>query len=287
MRQLPIYTIFLSLACVAVHADDLLVVEAQAKLIAEVRVPALETGVLDHLGVREGDVVTVDQDLGHLNTDLLEQQLRLAKLDQQLADQRKENDVDLRFNRKSFEVTEAELRRATDAIERVSNSVSASEYDQLRLQSQKAELSVEQAINEKRVADITAEIAKEKTAVAFKRVQRCHLRSPIDGVVVELLARPGEWLNPGDSVMRIVRMDRLYVETFVDGAKYGQNLRGKKATFHTVLPGGTEQTFQGTVFFVSPEVHPVTGKISVVAEIQNQNLALRPGARGTLRVLQN
>lgn len=258
--------------------------DAQVKIVEEIRIPARETGVLEDLQVRQGDLVAMGQVVGKLNTDVLQQQWELAKLDLDLAEQRRDNDIDLRFNRKSQEVAEAALNRAADAIDRIRKSVSATEFDQLRLQAEKAELSVEQAANDRALATIAARIEMQKTRLAQIRLERCSLRSPIDGMVVEMIARKGEWLNPGDPVMRIVRMDRLYVETFVSGQEYGPSLKGKPAFFEVPVPGKESVVFSGSIFFVSPEVHPVTGKIVVIAEIENEQLLLRPGVRGKLLV---
>ena len=85
--------------------------------------------------------------------------------------------------------------------------------------------------------------------------------------------------------MRIIKINPLRVEAFVDGSKYGANLYGRPARLTAHLPPGDRVAeFHGRVVFVSPEVQPVNGQVRVWAEVENRDLQLRPGTRGTLTI---
>jgi len=269
--------------------------DAQVKLIQQVNVPARETGVLIERNVREGQLVSKGETLAQIDSELLDMEYELAKHELQMAQLQRQNDVDLRFNRKASEVAIAEWKRANEAIRVVPNAISKTEQDQLQLQVEKASLSVEQAGRDLQSAAIRESVEKQRMAIAQLRADRCQIRSPIDGMVVELIARSGEWVNPGEPILRIVQMDRLHVEAFVDWSRYGAGLKESAVTFTTSsqFSIGTSgsigtraegPTFKGVVSFVSPEVHPVTGKIRVVADVENPDMTLRPGTRGTLRI---
>ena len=68
-----------------------------------------------------------------------------AKIEMDIAKANAENDLGVRFARKSREVVEAELRRSTEALNRYANSISASEMDHLRLLVEKSKVEIEQA----------------------------------------------------------------------------------------------------------------------------------------------
>ena len=54
----------------------------------------------------------------------------------------------------------------------------------------------------------------------------------------------------------------------------------------TTLPGSAaEAEFAGKLVFVNPEISPVNGQMRVWAEIENHDLKLRPGLRGSLTIL--
>ena len=104
-------------------------------------------------------------------------------------------------------------------------------------------------------------------------------------MVVELLANRGEWLHPGDPVLRIVNLDRLRVEAYIDGRKFGSELLGCQVQFNVILPpGDCEESFTGRISFVSPELQPVTGQARIWAEVENRDMKLRPGEHGKLTV---
>ena len=48
------------------------------------------------------------------------------------------------------------------------------------------------------------------------------IKSRLNGVVVKRNKHEGEWVQPGETVMRIIQMDRLRVEGDIDGNKYSR-----------------------------------------------------------------
>jgi multidrug efflux pump subunit AcrA (membrane-fusion protein) len=96
--------------------------------------------------------------------------------------------------------------------------------------------------------------------------------------------RAGEWVAPGETLVRIVRIDRLRAEGFIDAALAEVDLVGAEARLAITSAGGEKRVFAGVVVFVSPEIDPVNGQVKIWAEIENRSLALRPGLRGELTV---
>ncbi|MDH3717421.1 MAG: efflux RND transporter periplasmic adaptor subunit, partial [Planctomycetota bacterium] len=91
--------------------------------------------------------------------------------------------------------------------------------------------------------------------------------------------------NPGDPVVRIIKLDRLRVEAHVDGKKFGRDLEGYSVRLQVTLPPGDRvEEFLGKIVFVSPEVQPVTGEVRVWAEVENPQFRLRPGDHGALTI---
>ena len=110
------------------------------------------------------------------------------------------------------------------------------------------------------------------------------LLSPVNGVVVEILKHPGEWVEPGEKVLRIVSIDRLRAEGLVHVSKLPANLVGAPVTISVELPDKGATTFKGKVVFVSPEISPVNGQARVWAEIDNSSGLLRPGLRPQMKI---
>ncbi len=276
----------LLLAHAEAHPQDTLTIsDVQVTLVADVQAPARQDGVLAMLAVKEGDLVSEKAELGRLDTGLAGIECRLATIEFEISKVHADNDIDRRFAQKSLEVARSELARSLESVTSFPKSISQTELDRLRLVVEKTDLSIEQSERDLKEADLTKSLKEQHLAAANKQLGDHRITAPIAGMVVELYRKAGEWLNRGDPVVRIIRLDKLRVEAFVDGTRFSTNLVGRPVTLTTHLPpGDVVGTFKGRITFVSPEVQPVNGQVRVWADVENPELTLRPGARGTLDI---
>lgn len=266
-------------------SEQIVVPDAQVKLISEVRVPAKEAGVLAAVHVKEGALVSVGQPLGAIDDKIARIEEELARLEHQIARLQSENDVDERYAKKSLQVSQSELKRSQEANTVYKDSVSQTEVERLQLVTERSALAIEQSQRDKQIAVVTESIKDRTLRATALRLNHRRIEAPMDGMVVEIYTRPGEWLRPGDPVIRVIKLDRLRVEAHLDGHKYGDRLKGCKVILTVTLPpGNREEVFTGKVVFVSPELQPVTGEVRVWAEVENRGLQLRPGDHGRLTI---
>jgi macrolide-specific efflux system membrane fusion protein len=286
---------FVGLCAIALSGVSLAAVFASASRAAEVRmqsvlltliedvdVPAREAGVLATVAVHEGQTVQP----GELLVNLEDMEARLARdraqLELNIAQMDARNDLKVRFAGKSLDVARAELRRANESVEKYRKSISESELDTLRLNVTGAELEVEQAQKNLAIAAVNGQLKDNELAVAAHKLQQCRITAPIAGMVVQIKRHRGEWLEPGQSVMRLVRLDRLRAEGFVQARELAENITGRPVTLTVDLPGKPGAEFSGKLAFVSPEINAVNGQVRVWAEIENAGFELRPGNQGTM-----
>jgi multidrug resistance efflux pump len=166
-------------------------------------------------------------------------------------------------------------------LERV---VSATQIEKLRIEVESAQLGIEQAMKDRAVAERAVAAAINELRIAQRAVERRRIVAPIDGVVVDVRRRPGEWLDTGKTVVRLVRDDRLRAEGFVHVEKLHVPIIGQPAELVVTLPGQKPTLFHGAVSFVSPEVNPINREVRVWAEFDNAEGRLRPGLPATLTV---
>ena len=140
-----------------------------------------------------------------------------------------ESDVKVRFAKKSLEVAEAELRRAIDSESRLAQSVSQSELDQLRLVVQRTALEIEQAQLELDLAQTERELKEIDVEIAEHAIRKRKVTAPLAGFVAEVNRHRGEWVQPGQTIMRILRLDRLRAEGLVSAQAVGGDLNGRSA----------------------------------------------------------
>ena len=270
-----------------VTSSSRLVVDAQASTIKPLMVPAKEAGILTELNVTEGDLVVDGQAIGFQEPDLAQIERQLALLELDIARLQSENDVDKRFAKVALEVALADMGRYEQAISRYAKAVTLAEMDRQKLVVERSRLSIEQADRDLTIAEFTKQLREQKLRGADKHLENRTVESSISGQVVQILAHPGEWLNPGDPIVRIVQVKRLRVECQVDGQVYAaQQLLGRPVVFTVKLPPEREPVqFEGEVVFVHPELNAITKKGSVFAEVDNADLRLRPGMSGQLTIL--
>jgi multidrug efflux pump subunit AcrA (membrane-fusion protein) len=101
-------------------------------------------------------------------------------------------------------------------------------------------------------------------------LDRREVKSPIDGVIVERLKSKGEWVQPGETILKIVRLDRLRVEGFVPANLYSpRDIAGAKVVVSVEMPNDQVETATGTIQFVSPVVE-ASGEYRVWCEVANR-----------------
>lgn len=253
-------------------------------LIEQVEVPAREPGELSAVLVREGQLVKEGTLLAQIDDREAVLAARKAQFERDIAAKEAGNDVHVRFHKKSREVAEAELRRVIESIEKYRKSVSETELDRVRLTAQKTVLEVEQAELELSKAKLTEQLKANDLAIAERSIDRRKVVSPLDGMVVQILRRRGESVEPTQTVMRVVRINRLRAEGLLNARDLRGDLVGRRVTLSVVVPGSGQTQFTGQVVFVSPEVNPVNGQTKVWAEIDNADLLLRPGLNGSMTI---
>ncbi len=254
------------------------------RLLSEAEVPAQEQGVITKLAVREGDRVKQGQLLAQIDDQVARMAERAADLAYQAAEARADNDVELRYATKALEVSQAELRRSTESIERFAKSVSQSQIDVERLTVEKNQLETEQARHEQAIARLEMQSKENELAAARLDVARRQIVAPIDGIVVQVFVRQGEWVEPGQKALRIVSVDRLKAEGFAPAETVTAAQAGAPVRLSVDLGAGTDGSFPGKVMFVSPEVDPITGQVRLWAEIDNRDGRLRPGQSARMTI---
>jgi RND family efflux transporter MFP subunit len=247
------------------------------RLISEAAVPAQEAGVITSVAVREGQHVKQGELLAQIDDQVAVMAAKSAKLAYDAAHEKATNDVEIRYAKKAADVAEAELRRSNESIEHFAKSVSQSQLDVEKLTLDKSRLEAEQADHEHQIATMEMNSKENEWSAAKVQVARRRIVAPFDGVVVQIYARQGEWVEPGQKALRIVGVDHLKAEGFLPSQNARPGLAGTPARLTVDLSGEPGATFDGKVVFVSPEIDPITGQVRVWADIDNHDGRLRPG----------
>ncbi len=266
----------------SIQAEEVVVDSVLISVIHSAAVPARDTGVLTDVLVREGD--RVDAGALLIKLDPVEAELNLSRATRELEVARLEHENKFRrsFAFKSAEVAASELERALEANKKYSETVSRTEVDRLRLISEKAGLDFQQAEHEHRILGISTELKKMEVEQARHLLERRFIRAPIDGVIVKIEHRIGEWVQPGQCIVRMLDTQQLRAEAVLPG-KYRQR-NFLQAKVQVTVPGESAEQVIGTVHFVHPEIDPIDGTFRLWAELDNRSQQLRPGDSVQMRI---
>ncbi len=275
----------LSVCLPAARGNEVEVESVVVSLIAEVEWAAEEAGPLVELAVTEGHRVKAGDRLGRLDDRDATLQVARAHITVRHAEEQAKNKVKLLKAEEALKLARLELERATTANQELSGVVSETQLSKLNLEVRRAELDVEQANEDRAAAARAVEAAGNELALAERARQRRLILSPMDGMVVDVRRNKGEWLEPGQVVVRLVRDDRLRATGFIKLERLTTSLEGQAATLFVAGSGGKETSFTGQVTFVSPEANPISRQVKVIVEFENRDGRLRAGlpARMTIR----
>jgi macrolide-specific efflux system membrane fusion protein len=261
-------------------------------LIDEVEVPARVAGVLmtlqleDGTEVREGLRVTKKQLLGRLDdADALARQ-KAAGLEHQVSQaEAKKSESSIASADATVAVAGAEVQESEAVNRRAKGAVPPTQLRRQQLTEQRARMEADVARRDAETATLTVALREAQLEVASLNTDRHRIESPLDGTVVQRYRHPGEWVNPGDPIVRIVYLDRLRVEGFVDIAAYRpEEVAGRPVRVEVQFKNGSE-SFESTISYVSPLVE-LGGKYRVWAEVKNRDVdgypLVRPGMSASM-----
>ena len=171
------------------------------------------TGLIEEIFVERGDYVYSGQLVALLESSVERAAVRLARA-------RAERDVDVEATAAALALSKKRRERASALFD--SDSLSLDVRQEADTEARLAELELERAREDHRLADLQLRQAKAA-------LQRRTIVSPISGLVVERLMAPGEVVEE-ETLMRIAEIDRLRVEVILPSRLFGQ-----------VQPGDTAQ----------------------------------------------
>jgi macrolide-specific efflux system membrane fusion protein len=262
-----------------VHAASVLI-----RLIDDVEVPARVAGALASIDVVEGQFVEKGFRLAQIDDMEARVIQERARVELEISAKTAENDVAIRSATKTLTFGRSDYGRLKRAVESFPRSVSQTELEETELRAEQAELDLEHARHEFDLATLTKELKAQEFRLTQHQVDVRQILAPLSGIVVDVARRSGEWVEAGDKVLRIVRMDRLRAEGFVQAADAARITHRAPAQIIVALPEQGTRELSGEIVFVSPEVNPVNGQVRVWAEFDNHKSLIRPGLRGTMTI---
>lgn len=179
------------------------------------------------------------------------------------------------------------LLRLDDTVDQAALNGLVSDRELARTQFERAsELSSRRAISQSEIDEtrfryegIQARVREQQARVARKTI-----RAPFDGLLGLRLVDLGEFLSPGDDIVRLQALDPIYVDYSVPEKEFPNLRAGQQVVVRvTAYP---DREFVGSLTAIESGIDEGTRSIRVRATLDNQDGALRPGMFAEVRTLR-
>lgn len=233
---------------------------------------ANQMGVLEECRVAPGDRVKAGQVLGHLRDEEFRAELE-ARATQAASD------IAVRVAQARHKLALSKLERTQKLINRNFASV-----EELSIQTQEEEaerLSIEEARQNKKLA----ELQRKQTEASIRSRE---IKSPHDGVVVEVLKVPGQSISVTDSLLRVVDPSELRVTGYLDVTDAWRVHSGQAVKIWADISGADleieKEAFTGQVEYVDLLISPESRTCKVTAIVPNRAERLRSGLEARMEI---
>ena len=258
-----------------VRSDGTIIVPAaHVKCIHKIQISAQADGLLESLLVKEGDAVRKGDTLLQVDARVALAEEKVAAKELEAAQKTASQDANVKYAEKAWEVSKEEYENEMALWDQ-----GATTYSVLRrkkLEAERARFGQDVAEVEHQNNQLSAEVAKEKLNQSRVRLEMYKVIAPYDGIIVERKRDQGEWVRSGDPVLRLVSMNEMKVEAFINVSEVSvSRLHNARVTISIDIgnPNGKFNT-EGQITFVSPEID--AGLVRINAKIPNHRLAGGP-----------
>jgi len=241
-------------------------------------VPRIIARILE-IKVRSGDVVKRGDVLAILDAKDLsavvsqgQEQLRAVTASVGAADEQ------VKAAKAALDLATKEMERTRALFEK--NALAKRDYDQSIAAFRQAEAGMQQAIQQRAAASAQAAAAGQGIKQAEVGLGYATVISPIDAIVAERLADPGDLGNPANVMLRLFDPASLLLEVPVRESLVQEVAIGSQVSYSVPSLG---KTFEGTVREIVPSVDPRTRTFLIKVCIDKSE-GLMPGMFGTIRV---
>ena len=220
-------------------------------------------GVIDRLYVRRGDTVKKGQLIATLASGPERAALDIARSRASMVGEIRSAEAKVDLAKKKWQRAEELLRK---------NFVSVNARDEAQAEYRLAIEQLRAATENQRLAQLDVTRAEEVLA------QRS-IKSPVNGVVVDVLLRPGDLMssNQKDPIMKLVEVDPLNVEIVLPVSQFGQIKVGQPAVVLPEQPVGGQHAAK--VEIVDPMVDAASGTFGVRLRLPNPGYRIPAGIK--------
>lgn len=239
----------------------------EAKQLIEVRSPV--EAVVESVLIQRGETVKRGQVIATLESGPERAALELAK-------SRANMQGELKAAEARLDLAHKKLIRAEELYKQ--NFVSVNARDEAQAEYEFSSEQLRQARENQKLAEL--EVKRSEEVLAMRTI-----RSPLTGVVVDVLQKPGEFATTNDvkqPIAKLAEIDPLHVEVILPVSMYGKIKVGQRGTVMPEQPVGGR--FEATVRVVDRVIDAASGTFGVRLHLPNPGNRIPAGVKCRVRL---
>jgi multidrug resistance efflux pump len=275
LTTLIVFTIF-SLVAVSGEAAEfdgvgIDVQNCVVRFADEVEVPALAAGQVAEVFVRDNDDLETGSRIVRLDDSSLLIRRRSLQLRLELARAEAADEIELQYAKIARDEAQAELDASRAVQNEFSGAIATTQLRRLKLSVTRGELEVARAEKRRSEAETAVDLAEAELSVIDDQLRKLHVQTPLTGVLLEVAKKVGEWVETGETLATVARIDRLHIHAILDSKSLApQQCAGLPVNVHWTDPSTAEShSLRGKVLSVDPHVMP-GGQYRLHAEVTNE-----------------
>ena len=220
----------------------------------EVTVSAEQSGTLLSFSINEGDALEAGTEVGLIDTTQLWLKMRQIEAGKEtLRSQKPDKDAQIAATRQQLAKARQEEQRyrelvADGAAPAKMLDDAASQVEVLRRQLNAQISSLDNTLSTLNSQLTTADVQQSQ----FRdQLEKCHIKAPIMGVVLEKYAERGEFTAPGKPLFKMADTRQMFIRAYVTSSQLQDIRLGQQATVFADYGDGQRKSYDGTVTWIS------------------------------------
>lgn len=220
----------------------------------ETTVAAEQSGTLMRFDVTEGSELSLAQEVGLIDTTQLWLKIQQSKATKDVyQSQKPDMETQIAATRQQLAKAKQDQLRYKELVadgaapsKMLDDATNQVQVLQKQLEAQISSLSTNtNALNKQMAA------TDVQTSQLLDLLQKCHIATPIKGIVLEKYAENGEFVTIGKPLFKIANMEQMFIRAYVTSAQLKDIKVGQQAKVFADYGDGQKKEYAGTVSWIS------------------------------------
>ena len=214
--------------------------------INDIEVPARLKGFIDQLAVDEGDDVALGTVLAKLDPASIDSEYKASQIRAANAQRQADDETPLKYAQATLDVAVRELQTGEELFRK--NALPSQELERLRLSKIQAELQVDRSKAQMEIDKGAVDLEKQNVESVNQLLIRHTIVAPFAGQIIKVNRRAGEYIQEGETLLRLVDLANVKVEGTVPASRVNPDqLIGKPLVVRLRLANDEVVTFESRV----------------------------------------